>query len=142
MVWFLLAFLYSCFFCLLVCFLKSKIYILTHIWQCGLVSDKKKFHPADFRKQDYKLLFWPDYRYIKIQGPQPPRLPLFFTQNKYFWSKIRPVLKNIYIYFTKWNMLLSLRDLKLLLLVLIFCLFQIVLKWISFLVHFLCHKLK
>ena len=39
-------------------FLKSKIYILINIWLCGRVSDKKKFYPDDFLRQEY-VLFWP-----------------------------------------------------------------------------------
>ena len=41
-----------CFFFLLVCFLKLKIYILIHIQLCERVVIKF-FHSASFRKQDY-----------------------------------------------------------------------------------------
>ena len=46
-------FCFFVFFCLLVCFLKLKTYILIHIRLCGLVSN---FLPAGFRKQDYFFL--------------------------------------------------------------------------------------
>ena len=39
-----------------VCFLELKMYILIHIRLCRRVRDKKKFHPAGFRKQDYFFL--------------------------------------------------------------------------------------
>ena len=44
-----------CFFCLFVCFLKLKVYILIHIRLHGRVNDKK-FSPGWF--PDTRLLFW------------------------------------------------------------------------------------
>ena len=64
-------FIFFCFFCILVfllflfcsvVFLKLKIYVLIHIRLCGRVSDKKHFHPADFRKQDH--FFWPNRNFL------------------------------------------------------------------------------
>ena len=57
-------FVFLCFFCLFVCFLKLKTYILIHIGLCGWLSDKKNFHPADFRKQ--ANYFWSYDRKKKI----------------------------------------------------------------------------
>ena len=44
------------FFSMFVCFLKSKVYILIRIRLCERVSDKIKFHLANFRKQGYSFL--------------------------------------------------------------------------------------
>ena len=56
-VFFVFLFFFVLFFCFVfVLFFKLKIYVLIHIRLCGRVSDKKNFHPADFRKQDHFFL--------------------------------------------------------------------------------------
>ena len=50
-------------FFLLVWILKLTICILMHIRLCGWVSDRKFFHPIDFRNQNKTTFFWSDYLY-------------------------------------------------------------------------------
>ena len=56
------AFSYSCFCFLLVCSLKSKIYMLLQIRLCGQVIDKKFFiRPISGNKTTF---FWPKVKFI------------------------------------------------------------------------------
>ena len=47
------AFFDSCFFVVCLMLFKLNMYILIHNRLCGWVSDKKNFHPANFRKQGF-----------------------------------------------------------------------------------------
>ena len=68
---FFFAFFDSFFFCLFVwCFWKSKMYILIHIWLCERVSDKKKFHSANFQKQN--SFFWPNINFLITKQNKTP----------------------------------------------------------------------
>ena len=65
-------------------------YTFSYIFSCGRVGDKKKFHPADFRKQDYFFLpYLVANRYSPVFSSQDKKTPrsVYLPVNKFYLGK-------------------------------------------------------